>query len=111
VCAALRARAIKIGSCTGFPMDVVNVLRPAAAAGGYTPDCYVAADEVPAARPLPHMVWLNAIRMNVAPIEAIIKVDDTVDGIREGLAAGCWTVGVAKTVCARSHIPTALATG
>ena len=53
--------------------------------------------QVPAARPLPHMVWLNAIRLNVSPIEAIVKVDDTVDGIREGLAAGCWTVGVART--------------
>lgn len=27
-----------------------------------------------------------------------VKVDDTVDGIREGLSAGCWTVGVTKTV-------------
>uniref|UniRef100_A0A914X7M4 Phosphonoacetaldehyde hydrolase n=1 Tax=Plectus sambesii TaxID=2011161 RepID=A0A914X7M4_9BILA len=43
------------------------------------------------------MVWLNAIRMNVSPIEAIVKVDDTIDGIREGLAAGCWTVAVART--------------
>ena len=46
VCEQLRARHIKIGSCTGFPMAVVDVLRTAAAAGGYTPDCYVAADEV-----------------------------------------------------------------
>ena len=31
-------------------------------------------------------------------MEAIVKVDDTVDGITEGISAGCWTVGVAKTV-------------
>jgi phosphonoacetaldehyde hydrolase len=43
---ALRSRAIKIGSCTGFPMDVVNVLKTKAAEHGYAPDCYVAADEV-----------------------------------------------------------------
>lgn len=43
-------------------------------------------------------VWLNAIRLDVNPIEAVVKVDDTVDGIKEGLTAGCWTVGVAKTV-------------
>lgn len=48
------------------------------------------------------MIWLNAIRMNVSPIESIVKVDDTVDGIREGIAAGCWTVAVAKTV--RNHV-------
>ena len=44
------------------------------------------------------MVWLNAIKLEVSPIEAIVKVDDTADGVREGLHAGCWTVGVAKTV-------------
>lgn len=43
-------------------------------------------------------VWLNAIRMDVNPIEAVVKVDDTVDGIKEGLSAGCWTIGVALTV-------------
>ena len=44
------------------------------------------------------MVWLNAIKLDISPIEAIVKVDDTADGIREGLHAGCWTVGLAKTV-------------
>ena len=27
-----------------------------------------------------------------------MKVDDTTGGIEAGLNAGCWTVGVAKTV-------------
>ena len=31
-------------------------------------------------------------------MEALVKVDDTVDGIGEGVAAGCWTIGIAKTV-------------
>lgn len=54
VCAALRSRSIKIGSCTGFPMAVVDVLKEAAGAHGYRPDCYVAADEVPLVEcPLP----------------------------------------------------------
>ena len=44
------------------------------------------------------MVWLNAIKLDVSPIEAIVKVDDTADGVREGLHAGCWTIGLAKTV-------------
>jgi phosphonoacetaldehyde hydrolase len=30
--------------------------------------------------------------------KAVIKVDDTDQGIVAGLHAGCWTVGVAKTV-------------
>ncbi|XP_042238501.1 phosphonoacetaldehyde hydrolase-like isoform X2 [Homarus americanus] len=93
----LRGMGIKIGSCTGYPSTIVEKLKPFAAKQGYVPDAIVAADEVPQARPMPYMVWLNAIRMDVSPIEAIVKVDDTVDGIKEGLTAGCWTIAVAKT--------------
>lgn len=70
----LKSHNIKIGSCTGFAKDIVEILKVEAAKQGYIPDAYVAADEVPASRPLPHMVWLNLIRMNVAPIEACVKV-------------------------------------
>ncbi|XP_038078159.1 phosphonoacetaldehyde hydrolase-like isoform X2 [Patiria miniata] len=90
-------RALKIGSCTGFTSPIMADLKVIAASNGFVPDFIATADLVPQARPCPHMVWLNAIKIDVHPIEAIIKVDDTVDGIREGLAAGCWTVGVAKT--------------
>lgn len=93
----LRGMGIKIGSCTGYPSPIVEKLKPLATAQGYVPDAYVTADEVPQARPMPYMVWLNAIRLDVSPIEAVVKVDDTVDGIKEGITAGCWTVGVAKT--------------
>ncbi len=34
-----------------------------------------------------------------------MKVDDTGSGIEAGLHAGCWTVGVAKTVSGRSPLP------
>ena len=89
---------LKIGSSTGFTTPMVDVLKQPAADQGYKPDVYVAADEVPQARPYPYMVWLNAIRLDVNPIEAIVKVDDTADGVMEGTSAGCWSVGLAKTV-------------
>nr|XP_045596219.1 phosphonoacetaldehyde hydrolase-like isoform X1 [Procambarus clarkii] len=93
----LREMGIKIGSCTGYPSPIVEELKVLAAAQGYIPDAYVAADEVAQARPMPYMVWLNAIRLDASPVEALVKVDDSVDGIREGLAAGCWTIAIAKT--------------
>ena len=31
-------------------------------------------------------------------MQAVVKVDDTTGGIEAGLHAGCWTVGIAKTV-------------
>ena len=43
------------------------------------------------------MLWTCATRLSVFPIEAIVKVDDSVNGIHEGLLAGSWAVGIAKT--------------
>ena len=31
-------------------------------------------------------------------LQAVVKVDDTTSGIVAGINAGCWTVGIAKTV-------------
>jgi phosphonoacetaldehyde hydrolase len=93
----LKATGLKIGSTTGFTTPMVEILKKAAAKSGYVPDCYVCADEVPQARPLPYMVWTNAIRLDISPISAIVKVDDTADGVREGLTAGAWSIGLART--------------
>ncbi|CAH3043142.1 unnamed protein product [Porites lobata] len=88
---------LKIGSTTGFTRAMVDIIKKPAAEQGYVPDVYVAADDVPQARPYPYMVWLNAIKLDVNPIEALVKVDDTAEGVREGTSAGCWSVGLAKT--------------
>jgi phosphonoacetaldehyde hydrolase len=32
--------------------------------------------------------------MDIHPIQAVVKVDDTVSGVGEALEAGCWGVGV-----------------
>ena len=89
---------LKIGSTTGFTSEMVDVLKHTAGKAGYVPDAIVAADEVPQARPFPYMVWLNCIRLDINPIQAVLKVDDTADGVREGILAGCWSVGLARTV-------------
>jgi len=94
---ALKKDGLLIGSTTGFTKAMVDVLLVAAKKQGYEPDNTVAADQVPAARPFPYMVWKNAIDLSISPIEAIVKVDDTMDGIHEGTNAGCWSVGLAKT--------------
>jgi phosphonoacetaldehyde hydrolase len=44
-------------------------------------------------RPYPEMLWKNLIQLDVSDIKTVVKVDDTVVGIDEGLNAGCWTVG------------------
>ncbi|MEE4379310.1 MAG: phosphonoacetaldehyde hydrolase [Candidatus Competibacteraceae bacterium] len=93
----LRNRGLKIGSTTGYVHDIMDVLMPLAAKQGFTPDCMVCAGDLAAGRPTPLMMYQCFIELNVWPAAACVKVDDTVPGIAEGLAAGTWTVGVAVT--------------
>jgi phosphonoacetaldehyde hydrolase len=97
VCQRLQKDGIKLGVSTGFLRVMVDVLLEAAIKQGFRPDATVAGDEVEqGARPKPFMVYRNLDLMDVWPIESVIKVDDTVGGIGEGLNAGCWTVGVSR---------------
>lgn len=87
-----------VGSTTGFVESMVDVLLADAKKQGYTPDYSVAGDQVEnnmGFRPAPFMLYKNLVNLGVYPIESVIKVDDTVSGVGEGLTAGCWAVGVA----------------
>ena len=92
-----REYGIKIGVSTGFTRVMVDVLLDAARKQGFNPDATVAGDEVVhGARPKPFMVYRNLDLMDIHPIQAVVKVDDTVSGVGEALEAGCWGVGVAR---------------
>ncbi|MPM35186.1 Phosphonoacetaldehyde hydrolase [bioreactor metagenome] len=91
----LRANGLKVGSCSGYPREVLNQLLPQAAAAGVAPDHVVAGDEIKAGgRPGPFMALANVIELGVGDVHACVKVDDTVPGIEEGRNAGMWTVGL-----------------
>jgi len=93
----LRRRGIKIGSTTGYTRAMLDVLVEHAAGQGYAPDCSFSPEDAGAGRPHPFMIYAAAIKMQVYPMKAIVKVGDTVSDIQEGLNAGCWAVGVAAT--------------
>ena len=95
--AGLRERGVLIGSTTGFFTEAMDLLKKEAARRGYVPDSSVCATQVPAGRPHPWMVLQNMMNTSVYPPEAVVKVDDTKPGIAEGLNAGAWTIGLAKT--------------
>ena len=95
--ARLRRRNIKIGSTTGYTREMMDLLLPAAAASGYRPDGVVTPDDVGGGRPHPWMIFQNAIRLQLDQLSSIIKIGDTVSDIEEGLNAGVWTIGVART--------------
>lgn len=92
-----RGRGLKIGSTTGYTREMMDLLQNEAAKRGYIPDSTVCAADVPEGRPAPYMCLQNMLNLQVYPPEAIVKVDDTLPGIEEGLNAGMWTIGLAKT--------------
>ena len=94
--ATLRAKGLKIGSCSGYPRPVMEKLVPAAAAQGYAPDHWVATDDLAAGgRPGPWMALQNVIALGIDDVAHCVKVDDAAPGISEGLHAGMWSVGLA----------------
>jgi len=93
----LKGRGIKIGSTTGYFTEAMEINLREAKKQGYDPDVNACASDVPAGRPEPWMVMSNMQQARVFPPEAVVKVDDTKPGISEGLNAGTWTIGVAKT--------------
>ncbi len=105
----LRQRGLKIGSCSGYPRQVLDVLLPLAAAAGIAPDHVVAGDELEAGgRPGPYMALANMLALKIGHVAACVKVDDTVPGIEEGINAGMWTVGVSlsgnEVGCTRAEL-------
>ena len=92
--AQLREQGIKIGSCSGYPAQVMAKVVELAATRGYTADHVVATDQVPNGRPWPAQALANVIALGVDDVGACVKVDDTVPGILEGRRAGMWTVAL-----------------
>lgn len=109
VVAELRARGLKIGSTTGYTRSIMERVLPLAAKQGYAPDNLVCADDLPEGRPGPLAMYQCFIDLRAYPPSAVIKVDDTEPGIKEGVAAGCVTVGVTLSGNHVGHTPAQLA--
>lgn len=92
-----RARGIKIGSTTGYTRELMEVVIPEAARGGYSPEVVVCSDEVTEGRPKPWLNFRAAEFLGIYPMDQILVVDDTPLGILAGKNASCPTVAVSKT--------------
>ena len=93
----LRGRGLAVGATTGYFREAAERVYRRAADQGYRPDYCVCAEEVPAGRPAPWMVFRIMEALSVFPPSAVVKVGDTVPDIGEGLSAGAWSVGVVQT--------------
>jgi len=96
----LREQGIKFGTTTGFNREMVDCIVKNTETIGLNFDTTTAGDDFPedelhlGARPKPFMLWRNLFKLDAWPIESVVKVDDTITGIQEGINAGCWSVGI-----------------
>ncbi len=95
VVAECRERNYKIGSTSGYLPGMLAINQADAEKQGYVPDATFGAGDVKRGRPYAHMVLRNIIELDVSPVQSVVKIDDTLTGIEEGLNAGCWAVGLA----------------
>ena len=88
---------ILTGVTTGFDYEQTMRVKSLLEVYNIYLDSYVSSTclDLPA-RPKPYMIHKNMDNLNLNDSRRIIKIDDTVSGIQEGLNAGCLTVGVAR---------------
>jgi phosphonoacetaldehyde hydrolase len=92
----LRALGLRVASSTGYTRDMMEPVLASARAQGYDPQHLVCSGETPTGRPSPLMIYKACVDLAVWPLSRVVKVDDAEVGIREGKAAGAFTVGVAS---------------
>jgi phosphoglycolate phosphatase len=91
----LRSHGVRVVASTGFPaeiaepmIDYLGWLRKELI------DSWMCSEQVGASRPDPAMILHSMKKYGVSDPSTVIKVDDTVKGIEEGLNAGVYTIGV-----------------
>lgn len=95
--AELRSRGIRLGATTGYFRQAAERVAAAAGQQGFVPDHRVCADEVPAGRPAPWMIFRTMEALGIFPPFVVVKVGDTVPDIAEGRNAAVWSLGVTRS--------------
>ena len=93
----LHDKHIFIGCTTGYTRSMMNIVLHQCQKQDIFFDVTVGGDEVKnGCRPSPDMIFRNLDVLQIENENNVVKIDDTEEGIKEGLNAGCWTVGVSR---------------
>jgi phosphonoacetaldehyde hydrolase len=95
--AILRENGIQIAATTGFPRAVAAPILETIAQAGFLPDFSICADEVPAGRPAPWMIFRSMEALGVDSVKSVVKVGDTVPDMQAARNAGVFAVGVTES--------------
>lgn len=93
----LRQRQLRIASTTGYFRQAAELVYATADQQGYRPDYTISAEEVPAGRPAPWMIYRCMEALDAYPPASVVKVGDTVPDVQAGRNAGVWSIGVTHT--------------
>src|SRR5262245_26083224 len=93
----LKKRGMMLGTTTSYPRQTAEQIWDLLGIEGLAFDAHVAADDTPAGRPAPWMIFRLMQELDVFPPRHVVKVGDTAADIEEGRNAGCWTVGVIQS--------------
>ncbi len=94
----LKAQGMRFATTTGYTRKIMLPVIEKSQTLGFEPALVVCCDDVLRSRPDPMGIEACLKAMNLeGHARQVIKVDDTAPGLAEGLAAGCWTVGVAAS--------------
>ena len=86
---------VHVVASTGFPAEIAEaIVDHLGWIRDELIDGWVCSEQVGASRPDPAMIIHNMKKYNVASPTSVMKIDDTMKGIEEGLNAGAYTIGV-----------------
>jgi len=92
-----RERNIKLGSTTGYSLELAEICVAEMKKRGFSPGSLVSSSDVPKGRPEPYMCLESMINLEVWPGAACVNVDDSIFGVTCGVNAGMWSIGIAVT--------------
>jgi phosphonoacetaldehyde hydrolase len=93
----LQANGIGVATTTGYTRKIMTPLIAMAEQAGFKPALVICCDDVEKSRPDPMGMQRCMDTLGLSVPASVVKVDDTVPGLQEGINAGCWTVGVAAS--------------
>jgi len=91
----LRENNVNVVASTGFPAEIAEaIVEHLGWMRERLIDGWVCSEQVGASRPDPAMITHSMKKYNVSDPTSVMKVDDTMKGIEEGLNAKAYTIGV-----------------
>ena len=91
----LRENDVNVVASTGFPAEIAEaIVEHLGWMREGLIDGWVCSEQVGASRPDPAMITHSMKKYNVSDPTSVMKVDDTMKGIEEGLNAKAYTIGV-----------------